>query len=27
MSDEKLRELERRFKETGSVEDEAAWLN
>ncbi len=26
MSDEKLRELERRFKETGSVEDEAAWL-
>ncbi len=26
MSDEKLRELERRFKETGSVEDEAVWL-
>lgn len=26
MSDERLRELERRFKETGSVEDEAAWL-
>lgn len=26
MSDERIRELERRFKETGSVEDEAAWL-
>ena len=26
MSDEKLRELERRWKETESVEDEAAWL-
>lgn len=26
MSDEDLRELERRFRETGSVEDEAAWL-
>ena len=27
MSDERLRELERRWKETGSVEDEAAWLS
>ncbi len=26
MSDEKLRELERRWKESGSVEDESAWL-
>lgn len=26
MSDERLRELERRWKETGAVEDEAAWL-
>ena len=26
MSDEKLRELERRFRETGSAEDEVAWL-
>lgn len=26
MTDERLRELERRWKETGSVEDEAAWL-
>jgi hypothetical protein len=26
VSDERLRELERRWKETGSVEDEAAWL-
>ncbi len=26
MTDEKLRELERRFKETGLPEDEAAWL-
>ncbi len=26
MSDERLRELERRWRETGSVEDEAAWL-
>ena len=26
MSDEHLRELERRWRETGSVEDEAAWL-
>ena len=26
MSDEKLRELERRFRETGSAEDELAWL-
>ena len=26
MSDADLRELERRFRETGSVEDEAAWL-
>lgn len=26
MSDEKLRELERRFKETGSAQDEAVWL-
>lgn len=26
MSDEHLRELERRWKETGTVEDEAAWL-
>lgn len=26
MSDAKLRELERRFKESGRVEDEAAWL-
>jgi hypothetical protein len=26
MSDQKLRDLERRFKETGSPDDEAAWL-
>ncbi len=26
MSDSKLRELERRWRETGSVEDEAAYL-
>ena len=26
MSDEKLRELERRYRETGSVDDELAWL-
>ena len=26
MSDERLRELERRFKETGTIEDEATWL-
>ncbi len=26
MSDERLRELERRWRESGSVEDEAAWL-
>jgi hypothetical protein len=26
VSDEKLRELERRFRQTGSVEDEASWL-
>ncbi|HBP18982.1 MAG TPA: hypothetical protein DEA08_14500 [Planctomycetes bacterium] len=26
MSDEKLRELERRFRETGSADDELAWL-
>ena len=26
MSEEHLRELERRFQESGSVEDEAAWL-
>lgn len=26
MSDQRLRECERRFRETGSVEDEAAWL-
>lgn len=26
MSDERLRDLERRWKETGSVEDEAAWI-
>lgn len=26
MSDERLRELERRFRASGSVEDEAAWL-
>jgi hypothetical protein len=26
MTDERLRDLERRWKETGSVEDEAAWL-
>ena len=26
MSDEKLRELERRFRETGSADDEVAWL-
>lgn len=26
MSDARLRELERRWRETGSVEDEAAWL-
>ncbi|MDC3379091.1 hypothetical protein OAX78_02280 [Planctomycetota bacterium] len=27
MSDERLRELERRWKRTGSAEDEAAWLS
>lgn len=27
MTDDRLRELERRWKETGSVEDEAAWLS
>lgn len=26
MGDERLRELERRYQETGSVDDEAAWL-
>ena len=26
MSDEQLRQLERRWKETGAIEDEAAWL-
>jgi hypothetical protein len=26
VSDERLRELERRWKETGSIEDEASWL-
>tara|TARA_R110002072_G_scaffold140386_2_gene284620 strand:+ start:207 stop:338 length:132 start_codon:yes stop_codon:yes gene_type:complete len=26
VSDADLRELERRFRETGSVEEEAAWL-
>lgn len=26
MSDDRLREIERRWKETGAVEDEAAWL-
>jgi hypothetical protein len=26
MSDQKLRDLERRWKETGTVEDEAAYL-
>ncbi len=26
MSDEKLRALERRWKETGAIDDEAAWL-
>ena len=25
-SDEKLRDLERRFRQTGSPDDEAAWL-